>query len=206
MRLLFCCQPWLAPSPQSCPPTPAPTPAPRPRSYDAVLAIDPAHWRSLLNKAVVQTCTGEKDEAAFNLKLALKLSGGWGWWRAVPLPAAFVALPSPRCSAPSFVPVALRIAGHRVVLLPQPPLPTQSRPLNSTPAAGHGSVLQQEVDQLKRMLKQGANWEVGARAVHGARVTLPAAARNVPRSMGEVLAAVILRGGVIEAGRLIAAS
>lgn len=27
-------------------------------------------------------------------------------------------------------------------------------------AAGQGSVLQQEVDQLKRMLKQGAGWEV----------------------------------------------
>ena len=39
------------------------------------LAVDPAHWRSLLNKAVVQTCTGDKQEAAFNLKLALKLSG-----------------------------------------------------------------------------------------------------------------------------------
>jgi hypothetical protein len=26
--------------------------------------------------------------------------------------------------------------------------------------AGQGSVLQQEIDQLKRMLKQGANWEV----------------------------------------------
>ncbi len=44
-------------------------------SYDAVLAVDPSHWRSLLNKAVVQTCTGQKEEAAFNLKLALKLSG-----------------------------------------------------------------------------------------------------------------------------------
>lgn len=40
-----------------------------------MLAIDPSHWRSLLNKAVVQTCTGDKEEAAFNLKLALKLSG-----------------------------------------------------------------------------------------------------------------------------------
>lgn len=69
------------------------------RSYDAVLAIDPSHWRSLLNKAVVQTCTGDKNEAAFNLKLALKLSG-------------------------------------------------------------QGSALQQEIDQLKKMLKQGANWDV----------------------------------------------
>ncbi len=45
------------------------------QSYDAVLRADPSHWRSLLNKAVVQTATGDKDEAAFNLKLAFKLSG-----------------------------------------------------------------------------------------------------------------------------------
>ena len=44
-------------------------------SYDNVLSIDPSHWRSLLNKAVVQTCTGDKDEAAAHLKQALKLSG-----------------------------------------------------------------------------------------------------------------------------------
>lgn len=69
------------------------------RSYDAVLAIDASHWRSLLNKAVVQTCRGDKDEAAFNLKLALKLSG-------------------------------------------------------------QGSALQVEIDQLKKMLKAGANWDV----------------------------------------------
>lgn len=109
----------------------------RPCSYDNVLSIDASHWRSLLNKAVVQvrmrvhasvgglehehttaaasgmcartclaaspsrrrpqpnqtdrtlhcmprvlqTCTGDKDQATFNLKLALKLSG-------TPLPAA----------------------------------------------------------------------------------------------------------------------
>ena len=40
-----------------------------------MLSIDASHWRSLLNKAVVQTCTGDKDQATFNLKLALKLSG-----------------------------------------------------------------------------------------------------------------------------------
>ena len=47
-------------------------------SYDRVLAADPGHWRSLLNKAVVQTCLGAaKEEAAENLRLAMKLSGGW---------------------------------------------------------------------------------------------------------------------------------
>ncbi|KAK2079358.1 hypothetical protein QBZ16_003049 [Prototheca wickerhamii] len=45
-------------------------------SYDRVLAADPGHWRSLLNKAVVQTCLGAaKEEAAENLRLAMKLSG-----------------------------------------------------------------------------------------------------------------------------------
>lgn len=53
-------------------------------SYDRVLAADPGHWRSLLNKAVVQTCLGAaKEEAAENLRLAMKLSGGWEGLRGV---------------------------------------------------------------------------------------------------------------------------
>ena len=31
---------------------------------------------------------------------------------------------------------------------------------HSLPGAGQGGVLSQEVDQLKRMLKAGANWDV----------------------------------------------
>ncbi len=42
---------------------------------------------------------------------------------------------------------------HPATLLPRPPL-------SSASPAGQGSVLSQEVDQLKRMLKAGANWEV----------------------------------------------
>ena len=37
--------------------------------------------------------------------------------------------------------------------------PTHSQP-PSPAAAGQGGVLSQEVDQLKRMLKAGANWDV----------------------------------------------
>lgn len=43
--------------------------------YDSVLAQDPDHWRSLLNKAVVLTCSGRGHEAGGILKRALKLSG-----------------------------------------------------------------------------------------------------------------------------------
>ena len=183
-----------------------------PCSYDNVLSIDASHWRSLLNKAVVQvrhmcacvrweaynnntinaaaclpvaapglassppsllgrchskpnrlrcmplvlqTCTGDKDQATFNLKLALKLSG-------TPLPAA-AAGPLLATSGPhSEVMFQSRIASPCSLLPPTtlsrslPPAPT----LPLLGVAGQGGVLSQEVDQLKRMLKAGANWDV----------------------------------------------
>ena len=45
------------------------------RCYDAVLAIDPQHWRSLLNKAVALIGLHRNDEAQTALKQAFKLSG-----------------------------------------------------------------------------------------------------------------------------------
>ena len=48
------------------------------RCYDAVLAIDPQHWRSLLNKAVALIGLHRNDEAQTALKQAFKLSGQRG--------------------------------------------------------------------------------------------------------------------------------
>lgn len=86
-----------------------------------------------------QTCTGDKDQATFNLKLALKLSGAH--------PAATGR------NMPGYT-FALRFTALSAAVLPCP----KRGP--GPPPAGQGGVLAQEVDQLKRMLKAGANWEV----------------------------------------------
>lgn len=97
----------------------------------------------------MQTCTGDKDQATFNLKLALKLSGaprgwhsglGWGWCGAALCSRQPHRHTPARCSPPT-----------TALLRPRPP---------ARRCAGQASVLSQEVDQLKRMLKAGAAWDV----------------------------------------------
>ena len=135
------------------------------------------HSSSSAAAAARQTCTGDKDQATFNLKLALKLSGerehhhpapgtGSGQWRAgghACLCSSRAGLRQRRGShgwrlgaADGRVPPA---ALHPPdALASRPALPAPLTPAAS--AAGQGSVLSQEVDQLKRMLKAGAAWDV----------------------------------------------
>lgn len=100
-----------------------------------------------------QTCTGDKDQATFNLKLALKLSGELDGLRRHSL----------TLSVTSFAVHWLRgcVPHLRKSTAPYPPPPCHASPCSMHGhAAGQGGVLAQEVDQLKRMLKAGANWEV----------------------------------------------